>query len=537
LFSLIIMGSALVASSGMAVLVTGEISSVSLVSPAERAYYKAESYVEQGLWQKKQDPQYHVEDKSELPTNFLCNGNCFLTSPRNQAGALISYRATTSIPEEQLALQRDKVVQLDIDTENIAGATGTFDLGSIKNENGLLGVEVTVVAYPKDAPYTDVASGAGTPVFVEKRVFRYGDTPLSINLGPPEINKVGEPFPPLSTSRYRVRLKALGANTVVEPTATANPNTPLWLLTTDFRVSAVAEDGPARRGIEVLVPATTQIASIFDYVIFSDLALSKTDAKAAGKKSIKVTAYDDKNRNCVKDGADTPLPDIPVAADPGYTTSTDENGIASFAEVQPGSYTVRATLATGTTACNNNVPVSFPDNDSTEVRDITLLLRAPQRVPLYRFWSGFYGDHFYTTANCVVSGAVPACGPNGTWVGGVSYFGGGWFYEFIQAYVYNVQVPGTQPLYRLWNGGVGDHFYTMSLAEYNAVTWYTKEGVEAYLAPYTGSCPAGTVPLYRTYNNPGTDHFYTTNEAERNGVIAAGWSNEGVTGCAWTTPG
>jgi uncharacterized protein DUF5648 len=533
LFSLLILGSALVTSSGMATLVTNEISSVSLIPPSERAYYKAESYIEQGLWQKKEDPHYQIKDKSQLPANFLCVGNCFMTNPQNQVGSLISYASTTSIPDEDLVLKQDKVVQVDIDTSAATGATGSFDLGSIKSATGLRGVEVTVIAYPKSAPFNNI-SGTTTPVLIDTKLFRPSDALLSVSLGPPNVNKIGEPYPALNTSFYRIRLKALGADTVVKPTAIANPNTSLLLLMTDFRAQAVAEDGEARRGIEVLVPAAEQISSIFDFVIFSDLTLAKTDAKAQGTKLIKATVYDDNNGNCTQDAGDTPLSNLPVTADPGYSTSTDVNGIASFPDVQPLDYTVRATLSVGMTACSNNARVSFTDDDSTEVREVALLVRSPQRVPLYRFWSAFYGDHFYTVAPCQRSAAVPACNGN-DYVQGVDYFGGGWRYEFIQTFVYNIQVPGTQPLYRMWHGGIGDHFYTMSLAEYNAVWWYTKEGPEAYLIPVgaSGLCPSGTIPFHRTYSYSSTDHFYATNLGD---AVSSGWATyEGVAGCSWPT--
>lgn len=546
LFSLLIMGSALVASTGMATLVTGEIANVALIPPSEHAYYKAESYVEQGLWQKKQDPGYQIENKSELPANFLCTGNCFETAPRTQAGSLITYQSTTSIPDEELTLTQDKVVQLDIDTSDATGSTGRFDLGSIKSASGLDGVEVTVIAYPKGAPFTDItgASGVsvGTPVFVETRLFTPGMTgsQLVTNLGPPETNRLGEQFPPLNTSFYRLRIKALGADTVIQPTATGSPSTNLLLLTPDFRVTSVAEDGRARRGIEVLVPDTEQIASVFDFVIFSDLALSKTDAKQQRIKSLKVKVYDDANRNCVKDAGETGQSGVPVSAGSAYSASTDADGIASFPDIQPGSYTVKPTVGSGSTVCSPQTRnVTFADDSTTELKEAVFLVQPPQRVPFYRFFSGFYGDHYYTTAKCAVSPTVPSCAAGGEWNFGVKYFGGAWYYERVQTYVYKIQVPGTEPLYQAWRGDSGDHYYTMDRGSYDYWTrnGYGAEGVAAYIKkPVGGTCPTGTVSLYHVWIGDGTDNFYTTSRDEYLSVRS--WRNTidgGVAGCSWST--
>ncbi|MEX2043527.1 MAG: SdrD B-like domain-containing protein [Patescibacteria group bacterium] len=565
LFSLLIMGSALTASIGMATLVTSEISNVSLIPPSERAYYKAESYVEQGLWEKKQDPKFHADDKDGLLADypdFLCSGNCFSSDPRNQAGSLIRYQSTTSIPEEKLILKQDKVVQLDIDTSEVTGATGRFDLRSIKNEDGLRGVEVTVIAYPKEAPFTEITGSAGdpvgTPVFVETRLFRPTDGRLWINLGPPETNKLGEPFPPLSDSVYRLRLKALGADTEVDPLATEGLSTPLLLLTPDFRITSVAEDGRARRGIEVLVPATEQIASIFDFVIFSDLTLAKTDAKQQRIKSLKVKVYEDANRNCVRDAGDGGLQGVSVAVGSAYSESTDADGIASFPDVQPGTYPVSPSTATGSEVCSPQTRnVTFADDSTTELKELTFLVKPPERVPLYRFYNYVRVDHFYTTRPCTSGSASTGCTAEGGYVPGRAYFGGGgWHYEHVTGYVYREQVAGTDPFYQAWHDGNrdSDHFYTMNKGEWDYWTapgrfyssgslsndsrglWVARRGIAGYMRPLNAGCRNGTVPWYRKFYLDGSgtrDHFYTASLAERNAVTW--YRDEGITGCLWTT--
>ena len=546
LFSLLIMGSALTASLGMATLVTGEISNVALIPPSERAYYKAESFVEQGLWEKKQEPSYDVTSTADLSPTFLCTGNCFQTNPRNQAGSLISYQATTSIPAGKITLHQDQATQLDIDTTDATAATGRFSLGSIKPENGLLGVEVTVFSFPQNAPFSRIGNASqDTPVLVETKLFRPSDASLTMNIGQGQTNRLGEQFPRLDTSVYRLRIKALGADTEIEPTATYGVSTKLELLAPDFRVQAVAADGSARRGIEALVPATEQIANVFDFVIFSDLALSKTDAKVEVNKSLRVNAYNDVDEDCTRDATDTPRANLPIQVSPGYTATTDTGGVASFSDVQPGTYSVSATLGANLQACTPYPKtVTFADNQSNEAQQVELLIKTPvPRVPLHRFYSGAYNDHAYTAVPCAQNLFTRCSG--GSYIPGAFYnvdnfnIPGLYQYEGVAGYLYSSQVTGTQPLYRAWHPGVGDHFYTMSAQEGSAAYLgqfgYVTQGITGYLYPHAGSCSAGSSPLYRINNVAGTNHFYTMSVAERNTVLAAGWANEGITGCMWTT--
>ena len=85
-----------------------------------------------------------------------------------------------------------------------------------------------------------------------------------------------------------------------------------------------------------------------------------------------------------------------------------------------------------------------------------------------------------------------------------------------------------EPLYRLWLGRDGDHFYTTNLNEaFNATRLgYVFEGD-------AGECDLGasatTTPLYRLYSPSGADHFYTADWRERDLAISAhGYELEGV---------
>ena len=104
----------------------------------------------------------------------------------------------------------------------------------------------------------------------------------------------------------------------------------------------------------------------------------------------------------------------------------------------------------------------------------------------------------------------------------------------------NVAVPtqasGSVPLYRLWNGTVGDHFYTTSSAEVNSVenSGYVYEGVAAYVFPTQAS---GFVPLYRYYNSTVGDHFYIIGSANTNPAPSFfGYVYEGIAAYVSQTP-
>ncbi len=76
---------------------------------------------------------------------------------------------------------------------------------------------------------------------------------------------------------------------------------------------------------------------------------------------------------------------------------------------------------------------------------------ASRYTPLYRYWNPGIGDHFYTT--------------NWGELGGGKY---GWGFEGVQCYVAPSAAPGLVPLYRYWNPGIGDHFYTTNWGELGA---------------------------------------------------------------------
>lgn len=82
-------------------------------------------------------------------------------------------------------------------------------------------------------------------------------------------------------------------------------------------------------------------------------------------------------------------------------------------------------------------------------------------------------------------------------------------------------------MFRLYDSLASEHLYTTSKYEYDALPGMThgdwvQEGI-AWIAPDEGN------PVYRLYNSGLGDHHYTVNVSERNTLIAYhGWLDEGI---------
>lgn len=78
-----------------------------------------------------------------------------------------------------------------------------------------------------------------------------------------------------------------------------------------------------------------------------------------------------------------------------------------------------------------------------------------------------------------------------------------------------------QVMYRLYNPNSGEHFYTASTVERDAViaAGWNDEGI-GWTAPTSG------IQVYRLYNSFAGEHHYTTSEAERDMLVSVGWTWE-----------
>ncbi|MBP3885989.1 MAG: hypothetical protein J6D54_13770 [Olsenella sp.] len=143
---------------------------------------------------------------------------------------------------------------------------------------------------------------------------------------------------------------------------------------------------------------------------------------------------------------------------------------------------------------------------------ISHIVEIPRDVEpgsMYRMYNPYSGEHFYT-ASADEAQAINSVG---------------WWYEGIG---WTAPEEDGAPVYRLYNSYAGDHHYTMSVEERDhlvSVGW-SYEGV-GWL-----SADEGGVPLYRQYNPyaaVGT-HNYTTSKYENDELVRVGWRAEGI---AW----
>ncbi len=96
------------------------------------------------------------------------------------------------------------------------------------------------------------------------------------------------------------------------------------------------------------------------------------------------------------------------------------------------------------------ISIASPIHSVTSTLNVNICITniTPTFVPLYRYWNPGGTDHFYTTQWSEL---------------GIGNHG--WGFEGIQCYVCSQQQQGTVPLYRYWNPGISDHFYTNNWGE------------------------------------------------------------------------
>lgn len=154
------------------------------------------------------------------------------------------------------------------------------------------------------------------------------------------------------------------------------------------------------------------------------------------------------------------------------------------------------------TPTNTPVPTATPTPTPTDI--------SVHKSPVYRFWSDKYRGHFYTInkeeRDFIIS----------------NYNDSIWRYEGIAYYAFNNKFTGTVPIYRFWSGYYNGHFYTTSASERDYVintfddSIWRYEGIGFYVYP-TNSSKGNTV--YRFWSDAYGHHFYTASKAERDHVI------------------
>jgi hypothetical protein len=132
------------------------------------------------------------------------------------------------------------------------------------------------------------------------------------------------------------------------------------------------------------------------------------------------------------------------------------------------------------------------------------------RVGIHRSLHPVTGEHFYTASLA----EAQCCGFQLETA------------NFFQLYAGSH--PGLAAFYRCYSPG-GFHFYTQDPGCEGVPV---NEGVLGYIATAAGT--AGSIPLYRLYLGSNGDHFYTTSAAERDNAVASyGYLYEGIAGFVW----
>jgi hypothetical protein len=97
-------------------------------------------------------------------------------------------------------------------------------------------------------------------------------------------------------------------------------------------------------------------------------------------------------------------------------------------------------------------------------------------------------------------------------------------------WLYAEDTGGLQPLFRCFKAG-SRRFLTSS------IDCETTGAPELTLGFMSNMQICGSIPLYRSYNGTNDDHFYTTSLREHQNALAMfGYADQGITGYVWTGP-
>lgn len=125
---------------------------------------------------------------------------------------------------------------------------------------------------------------------------------------------------------------------------------------------------------------------------------------------------------------------------------------------------------------------------------------APAEVPVYRFYNAGTGEHFFSLDSTEVGPAQ------------------GFILEGVGFNVFVLQNPGMIPLYRCFEPTVGKHF----ISDASNCEGFTTESSYGFV--YSAQQATGTTTLWREYDPSNGDHLETTNpqEAISNGYLLDG---------------
>ena len=145
-------------------------------------------------------------------------------------------------------------------------------------------------------------------------------------------------------------------------------------------------------------------------------------------------------------------------------------------------------------------------------------------APVYRFWSDYYGGHFFTIRRSERDSIIAT-------------YADVWSYEGSDWSALTSPEDGAVPVYRFWSPFYQSHFFTISETEKNYIIknyqgWWNYEGIGWYAYMFEGP---RRKPIFRFWSDLYQSHFYTGNAEERDYIIQnfPAWNYEGV---AWYAP-
>lgn len=84
---------------------------------------------------------------------------------------------------------------------------------------------------------------------------------------------------------------------------------------------------------------------------------------------------------------------------------------------------------------------------------------------------------------------------------------------------------------RLYNPNSGEHFYTTDYDELDnllSLGWKLENAAWVAVLPTESNAELEVNPVYRLYNGNGGEHFFTADENEKNHLVSVGWKCEGI---------
>jgi Repeat of unknown function (DUF5648) len=205
------------------------------------------------------------------------------------------------------------------------------------------------------------------------------------------------------------------------------------------------------------------------------------------------------------------------------------NGTINYAGVDQISY---AALPTdGTSAINRNVTSiqNLATNFAGNSASVMAAVQPPGTVVAVEYYYAAWNYYFETSGTDEIAGLDAGA------FGGVWKRTGQTFYVWPTA-ASNPLGVATCRFFTVFFAPKSSHFYTPNADECNGLiatsqVW-TFESIAYYIAliDANGNCPPGTIPLYRFYNNGlggAPNHRYTTSLTIFNQMVGQGWQFEG----------